>query len=174
MTIQGWLIVAGVFSVSLVIALEVLMQRYYDQPMIDVESRHAPSATKTSGEDILGRLRACETRPLTTMTEECKAVVRDPAAWVELWKTLQDARVEIERLREAIRRLAAQEATLSVCDGNVTVTMDATLTDEEREAIGRAIATLDGWQRTGGYHSAVDDDAATLRSLLQRLGETNG
>lgn len=100
MTIQGWLIVAGVFSVSLVIALEVLMQRYYDQPMIDVESRHAPSATKTSGEDILGRL---------------------------------------------------------------------TLTDEERGAVNRAIATLDGWQRTGGYHSAVDDDAATLRSLLERL-----
>jgi hypothetical protein len=43
------------------------------------------------------------------------------------------------------------------------------LTDEERKAIGRAIATLDGWQRTGGYHSAVDDDADTLRSLLERL-----
>ena len=28
---------------------------------------------------------------------------------------------------------ADQDATLSVCDGNVTVTMDATLTDAERE-----------------------------------------
>jgi hypothetical protein len=42
---------------------------------------------------------------------------------------------EIERLREAIRRLADQDATLSVQGGNVTVTMDATLTDAEREAV---------------------------------------
>jgi hypothetical protein len=34
---------------------------------------------------------------------------------------------EIERLREAIRRLADQDATLSVCNGGVTVTMDGTL-----------------------------------------------
>lgn len=53
-------------------------------------------------EDIVDRLRACETRPLVTMSEECKAVTRDPAAWVELWKTLNDARVEIERLRLAL------------------------------------------------------------------------
>jgi hypothetical protein len=54
------------------------------------------------GPDIVERLRACETRPLTTMSEECRAVTRDPAAWVELWKTLNDARVEIERLRLAL------------------------------------------------------------------------
>ena len=47
---------------------------------------------------------------------------------------------EIERLRLAISRIAEQDATLSVCDGNVTVTMDATLTDEERGAIRRAAA----------------------------------
>jgi hypothetical protein len=40
---------------------------------------------------------------------------------------LIDCRDEIARLREAIRRLAEQDATLSVCGGNVTVTMDATL-----------------------------------------------
>ena len=44
-----------------------------------------------------------------------------------------------------------------------------TLTDAEREAIERAIETLDGWQKTGGYHSAIEDDAATLRGLLDRL-----
>lgn len=153
MTIQGWLIVAGVFSVSLVIALEVLMQRYYDQPMIDVESRHPPSATTASGEDILGRLRACETRPLTTM------VVRDPAAWVELWKTLQDARVEIDRLRAAIRRLAAQDATLSAQGGNVTVAMDATLTDEERALL----------QSICDAEPTLPFVRSTLRSLLARL-----
>jgi len=38
-------------------------------------------------------------------------------------------------LRIALSRLAEQDATLSVCDGSVTVTLDATLTDEEREAI---------------------------------------
>ena len=36
-------------------------------------------------------------------------------------------RAEIKRLREAIRCLAAQDATLSVQDGSVTVTLDATL-----------------------------------------------
>ena len=44
-------------------------------------------------------------------------------------------RAEIASLREAIRRLAEQDATLSVQGGNVTVTIDATLTDEEREAV---------------------------------------
>jgi hypothetical protein len=70
---------------------------------------------------------------------------------------------ENERLRLAIRRLADQDATLSVCDGAVTVTMDATLTDEEREAIGFF----------ADIHA--DDDppheyADTLRLLLKRLG----
>jgi len=36
-------------------------------------------------------------------------------------------------LKDAIRRLADQDATLSVCDGNVTVSMDAMLTNAERE-----------------------------------------
>jgi len=70
-------------------------------------------------------------------------------------------RAEIKRLREVIRRLAEQDATLSACDGNVTVTMDATLTDEEREAVEVAAAAY------------ADDHgerfAAILRSLLERL-----
>ena len=45
---------------------------------------------------------------------------------------VQSLRAENARLRLAIRRLAEQDATLSVCDGSVTVTMDATLTDAER------------------------------------------
>jgi hypothetical protein len=70
---------------------------------------------------------------------------------------LDEQAAEIERLREAIRRLAEQDATLSVCDGNVTVTMDGTLTDEEREAIAYYFGT--------GGPDAVD---ATLLSLLER------
>ena len=42
---------------------------------------------------------------------------------------------ELEKHREAIRRLADQDATLSVQGGNVIVTMDATLTAAEREAV---------------------------------------
>lgn len=68
---------------------------------------------------------------------------------------------EIERLREAIRRLATQDATLSVCDGNVTVTMDATLTGAEREAIKRGALACE-------FHG-LQKSCATLRALLARL-----
>ena len=73
--------------------------------------------------------------------------------------TLADA-AEIEQLREAIRRLADQDATLSVCDGNVTVTLDATLTDAEREAIVWCVELLDELDSSKGD---------TLRNLLERL-----
>lgn len=72
-------------------------------------------------------------------------------------------RAEIDQLREAIRRLAAQDATLSVCDGSVTVTMDATLTDNEREAIEAAIAWM---APVGNYDFRL---RTTLQSLLERL-----
>lgn len=80
---------------------------------------------------------------------------------------------EIERLRRAITRLAQQEAPLSVCDGNVTVTMDATLTGEEREAVERAAQWMVQLAKNRGeVHSAgyLVDDAATLRGLLERTG----
>ena len=69
-------------------------------------------------------------------------------------------RAEIERLREAIRRLADQDATLSVQGGNVIVTMDATLTDAEREAVEECITFA---------FPATHQTAATLRGLLERL-----
>ena len=79
-------------------------------------------------------------------------------------------KAEIAMLRDAIRRLADQDATLSVCDGNVTVTMDATLTDEEREAIERGICSLVGVEDLSADAGAMDDAAAcTLRELLERL-----
>jgi hypothetical protein len=76
-------------------------------------------------------------------------------------------RSENERLRAAIRLLADQDATLSACDGNVTVTMDGTLTDEERGAIEKAIGReLDAeW-----YGGPEPDRVVALRGLLERLG----
>jgi hypothetical protein len=75
---------------------------------------------------------------------------------------MEQAADEIENLRQAIRRLAEQDATLSVCDGAVTVTMDGTLTDAEREAIRRAAAVAREMHDTRLK--------AALGNLLERLG----
>ena len=79
---------------------------------------------------------------------------------------LRDAITEIAGLRArlhehrlAIRRLAEQDATLSVQGGNVTVTMDGTLTDAEREAITVACGDSSQWGRP---------HVATLMRLLER------
>jgi hypothetical protein len=69
---------------------------------------------------------------------------------------------EVRRLRAALAALADQDATLSVQGGSVIVTMDATLTDEEREAGGLIAMHLD--------YAGRDHLAATLRGLLERLG----
>ena len=76
-----------------------------------------------------------------------------------------DLLAEIERLKEAIRRLAEQDATLSVRGGNVTVTMDGALTDAEREAIVTSLAFLLGEADDPG----VAQDIAALRGLLDRM-----
>jgi hypothetical protein len=76
---------------------------------------------------------------------------------------LDEQAAEIERLRLAIRRLAEQDATLSVCDGNVTVTMDATLTDAERfvlREVRDAYADRD--------EVASNEIAAVIDRLLER------
>ena len=77
---------------------------------------------------------------------------------------MEKAADEIEQLRLAIRRLAEQDATLSLLckrDGScvVTVTMDATLTDEEREAVTVACGDSSQWGRP---------HVATLMRLLER------
>ena len=64
---------------------------------------------------------------------------------------------EVRRLRSAIAAVADQDATLSVCNGNVTVTMDATLTVEERAAVAYYIGT-------GGPYNFY----STLAALLER------
>ena len=78
-------------------------------------------------------------------------------------KLFDEAADEIARLRAAIRRLVEQDATLSVQGGSVTVTMDATLTDEEREAV----ATADAYMSAAGCHNT--NVQKTLRGLLERL-----
>lgn len=73
----------------------------------------------------------------------------------------EEAAEEIDSLREAIRSLADQDATLSVQGGNVTVTLDATLTDAEREVLEHEVELAEYQQR--------HELAATLRRLLERL-----
>jgi hypothetical protein len=83
----------------------------------------------------------------------------------------QDAATEIERLRLAIRRLAEQDATLSVVSGSVIVQMDETLTDAEREAIERAILEMDGIMQEfipTPVEMRLKRQVATLRGLLER------
>jgi hypothetical protein len=103
------------------------------------------------GDDITTRLRQTRADMIGTADEQ------------HYWDC-HEAAAEIERLRTAIRRIAEQDATLSVCDGNVTVTMDATLTDEEREAIREA---ADAYELNNG-DADCERIAATLRGLLER------
>ena len=69
---------------------------------------------------------------------------------------------EIEQLREAIRRLADQDATLAVQGGNVIVTIDATLTAEERDVLSSAIDAINRQLR-------APELVASLRQLKERV-----
>lgn len=89
---------------------------------------------------------------------------------------VRQQRSEIERLKDAIRRIADQDATLSACDGEVTVQVDGTLTDHERQSIDRVIFLLnhhaDDLDKSGlyDYSAAHRKDIAALRTLSERLG----
>ena len=89
---------------------------------------------------------------------EQQAPLGDPEIAVEILK------LRVADLEQAIRRLADQDATLSVQGGNVIVTMDATLTDEEREAVEDAVSRY-----VPGITPKAEARAATLRRLLDRL-----
>lgn len=81
---------------------------------------------------------------------------------------MTDQEKEIDRLQEAIRRLADQDATLSIQGGNVTVTMDATLTAEELAALAWGLNWLSA--RFGMDENPVPHrDIAILRKLLERM-----
>jgi len=112
--------------------------------------------------DILIRLmHFCASPDMFVREEISGGYVRD---------MLRDALDEIDRLRVAIRRLADQDATLSVQGGNVIVMMDATLTDAEREAV-EVFAEM-SW--TFAAWSKVEQHADALRGLLERLGHQEG
>ena len=74
---------------------------------------------------------------------------------------------EIEQLRLAIRKLAEQDATLSACEGKVTVDIDFTLTDEEREAIEWFAEVRKPLTRLTQSHNR-ERYKATLRGLLEK------
>ena len=109
-----------------------------------------------TADDIVRRLRESST--------QARAIDRS--------ELLNEAAGVIERLRESIRRLAEQDATLSAVGGNVIVEMDATLTDAEREAVERAASFADdaaGYCKNPANADAARKQAATLRGLLERL-----
>ncbi len=102
------------------------------------------------------------------MTIDKKAYEGDIVSRLRNWRGLhlahggklfEEAAGELDRLREAIRRLADQDATLSVQGGNVIVEMDAALTDAEREAVEYVVAE---------GRTASSLDVAVLRGLLER------
>lgn len=74
----------------------------------------------------------------------------------------REAAEEIKLLRLAIARIAEQDATLSVCNGNVFVEMDVVLTDAEREAVQFGIAAV-----------SKDEHAAAMMGLLKRHRATS-
>jgi predicted phosphoribosyltransferase len=88
-------------------------------------------------------------------------------SWEQADQIMQDQRAEIARLKEAVRRLADQDATLSVCDGNVTVTMDGTLTGAEREAVEEAMRQVVESDCIATPHAL--EVIGTLRGLLERM-----
>ena len=81
----------------------------------------------------------------------------------ELMTENERLREENKQLREAIRRIAEQDAMLSVCNGNVTVTIDAFLTDDEREAITEAADSYND-----GCNERCREITKLLRALLER------
>lgn len=92
-------------------------------------------------------------------SEEPERPLGDPEIAVEI------LRLRVAELEEAIRRLAEQDATMSIVSANVIVEMDGTLTDAEREAVEWAAFEFDGLRPDNGKAA---ERAATLRALLER------
>ncbi len=106
------------------------------------------------------------------MTGETDRPLGDPEIAVEILK------LRVAELEQAIRCVAQQDSALSLLckmDGSqvVTVTMDSTLTDAEREAVKEGIYLCEG--AAGEANENINFDAwaktaGVLRGLLERLG----
>jgi DNA-binding protein YbaB len=92
---------------------------------------------------------------------------------------LEQLQAENERLKEAIRRIADQDATVSMCNGNVTVDMDGTLTPEEREVLAQCVKDYEDsaalcYEQVRHTEAAKRmKQAVVIRGLLERLGGGN-
>jgi hypothetical protein len=140
------------------------------QPDRTPEPPSTPAERTTQPRCIVTRLREERNQwaAAALAHEQIAAALR--VRLMEMPESLAEAADEIERLRLAIRRLAEQDATLSVQGGNVTVTMDATLTDAEREAIAAGLGALEAMYADAPPISRPIHDAyaPTLRGLLER------
>jgi hypothetical protein len=133
--------------------------------------------------DILERLRSLRyvhVPVASQLIDEAAAEIERLRLELSVQKACTVAgRQEIARLREAIRRLADQDATLSVQDGSVTVTMDDTLTDATCPHVRGTVTqhcslnfTLTDEEREAlhwfAHYGLPEHRAATLRKLLER------
>lgn len=113
-------------------------------------------AQRARWQEIIDDLPRLQALPLLKrLRDRGPAMKNVPLFAVEL---MEQAAAEIERLDTAILKIVSQDGTVSICDGRVTVTHDATLTDDEREVI-RILAAV----------FPSEKYAATLRNLLERL-----
>ena len=104
---------------------------------------------------------------------QLRAGAQRPSGDIEVLRLrLQAAHAETKLLRTATRRLADQDATLSMCDGAVTVTMGGTLTDAERESLRFCIrVALPETEKLGGVAGELCRiHRDRIRGLLERLG----
>lgn len=128
-------------------------------------TRNQPFESAPFTVDITTKLRQVDSSFLGTNNED--------TYWA-----CHDAANEINDLREAIRAITDQYATVSFCNGNITITMDATLTDNERRAIQNAIKYNKMWAKYQDDYYFKDttyvNDIAALESLLERTEDNNG
>ncbi len=134
-------------------------------------SRSGQSEKKTgvSDADVPERDNNAAPAAISTATET-RAVAAGTGDTPEANATQGECSVhgdEIERLRLAIRRLADQDATLSVQGGNVIVELDATLAAEERRAIQEAAEAYE----SNNEDADCERIAHTLRGLLDRTSD---
>jgi hypothetical protein len=151
--------------------LHLLMDEAADE-MERLSSRgDCPAPDNAAMQDTVGRTlaqRITGLQPMLQYRQEIAVLKSDNNRRADLEAGLREGvqklQADVRRLEAVIAALADQDATLAVQGGNVIVTMDATLTDAEREAIAGAIAAE---HERGSWAWAH-----TLSVLLERMGDT--